>query len=181
MPFTNCDEFMILSSDCSSPKSVICPCCTRCFGLFTVNEDVLPCPSSVLTVKPQGTTRLDYYVENDNSQLVYEHTSYRAKGLVESCISPTDCMTITSAWEGSFAVAVDGNVVFENIQNYGIKYPFGYSKTGIMQPDTCDEYVICNRALLPNTAQRSLFNLITRFSGVVSLFLGVCAIANFEI
>ena len=51
IPFDNCKEFDALSSDCSAPINVECPCCTRCFGVFTTHDDALECPSSVLNLK----------------------------------------------------------------------------------------------------------------------------------
>jgi len=165
IPFENCENFAILSSDCSAPRDVTCPCCTRCFGLFTINKDVLPCPSSILSAKPaEGSFRLEYYVENNADQLVAEEAQYKA-GTSASCISPTDCMTFTALSKDPFSVSVDGNYLFD-FEGYGEKELFGYAIDGTMQPNTCDEYKICNRSLLPGTPQRKLFNMITRFSGL---------------
>jgi len=167
MTFKNCEDFVILSADCASPRNVNCPCCTRCFGLFTTHNDILPCQSSILKAKSIGVgARLEYYAENIDSQLVTEKVTY-GEEFVESCISPTDCMTVTStARVGAFFTEVDGNLVIEELEGAGAKASFGYSSDGIMKPDTCDEFKICGRSLVPGTMHRKLFNLVTRFSGV---------------
>ena len=41
---------------------------------------------------------------------------------------------------------------------------FEYSANGDMKPDTCDDFLICNRILKPGTPKRKLIDLITRFS-----------------
>ena len=175
VPFVKCEGFEVLSADCSEPRSIICPCCTRCFGLFTVNEDVLPCPSSTLQVKPfEGTKRLELYVTNQNGQLVTEFLSAgRGIDVIAKCISPTDCLNIDLHGD-PIAVFVDGNALFDKIMDGNI-LSFGYSSNRTMQPNTCDDYVICNRVLSPRTPQRTLFNRITRFSGVVSSIFPVCS------
>ena len=170
VPFKNCDDFQVLSSDCSQPITITCPCCTRCFGLFTVNEDVLSCPSSILQVRPlEGTNRLEFYIENDYGQLITEQLKYtKHSEVVEACISPTDCMTVTSTTRNPFVVSVNGNTLFDKIEGFGWKEYFGYASDGTVKPNTCDDYVVCNRALRKGTPHRNLVNLITRFSGVVS-------------
>ena len=167
IPFTNCEDFVVLSADCSEPKSIICLCCTRCFGLF-ISKDVLPCPSTTLRVKPlEGTKSLNFRVEKEDGQLVIEHYSDGRDIDVHTCISPTDCMKLHPYDDDQpFAVTVDNNVLFNAI--YSGWYSFGYSRNGTMQQNVCDEYAICNLALRPGTPQRNLFNQITRFSGVVS-------------
>ena len=171
MPFDKCDNFEVLSADCSAPRNIICPCCTRCYGYFTISDDVLPCPSSILSVKLfDYPNHLSFYVENEDNQLITEHDDY-ITGVMNSCISPTDCMTITSTSLKSFSVAIDDNILFDKIEGlwYGSKEIFGYASDGTMQPNTCDAYKICDRSLRPGTPQRKLFNLITRFSGLVSM------------
>ena len=175
VPFVDCDNFHMLSSDCSAPRSIICPCCTRCFGFFTINTDVLPCPSSVLqvTALDQTKQRLEYFVENEDNQLITEHSEI-TNNTIASCISPSDCMTITSTFDDPFSVAVDGTVLFDKLEGEGEKRIYGYASIGTMQPNTCDDYAVCNRSLRPGTHGRILFNLITRFSGLVSKMFQVC-------
>ena len=174
VPFKNCDDFQVLSSDCSQPITITCPCCTRCFGFFTVKEDVLPCLSSILQVKPfERKGLVNYFVENNNSQLIAEHySSYRNKDFIETCILLTDCMTLTGYSRLSSSLSVDGTILFHDVfaNRTGTIYrvSFSYSSDGTMKPNTCDSYTICNQVLCPGTPQRNLFNLVTRFSGVVS-------------
>ena len=173
MPFKNCEDFELLSADCSHPIRITCPCCTRCFGFFTVKEDVLPCPSSILQVKPfERKGLVKYFVENNNSQLIAEHySSYRDKDFIETYISPTDCMTLTYYElysSPSSSLSVDGTILFHDVFAVNGAISFGYSSDGTMKPNTCDSYTICNQVLRPGTPQRNLFNLVTRFSGVVS-------------
>lgn len=128
---------------------------------------MLSCPTSILSAKPaEGSFRLDYYVENNADQLVAEEAQYKA-GTSASCISPTDCMTFTALSKDIFSVSVDGNYLFD-FEGYGEIESLGYAIDGTMKPNTCYEYKICNRSLLPGTPQRKLFNMITRFSGLVS-------------
>ena len=172
--FENCENFAVLSADCSSPRNVACPCCTRCFGLFTTHKDILPCHSSILRATSIGVgAMLEYYAENLNSQLVTEQMTY-GEEYVESCISPTDCMTVTNTgMVGSFFAEVDGKLVIEELDGAGQKASFGYSSDGTMKPDTCDAYKICGRSLSTDSTHRMLFNLVTRFSGVVSITFNI--------
>ena len=82
-------------------------------------------------------------------------------------------MTVTSNFWDPFSVSVDGVSQVERMEGQGEKGSFGYSKNGTSQPNTCDDYAVCDRNLRPGTPERMLFNLITRFSGVVSYILNI--------
>jgi len=170
IPYKNCKDFAVLSADCSAPISMECECCTRCFGIFTTYEDVLECPSSIMSLKYYSKTndKITFSVENLVPQLVaanFEYTRFAANDF-DFCISPTDCLTLQSQSDPSFDIAVDGNVIFEDLKGFGTQVKFGYASDGTMKPRTCDDYIICNRAIRAKTPQRRLVNLLTRISGL---------------
>ena len=171
IPFENCENFAVLSSDCSAPRDVTCPCCTSCFGIFTTYEDVLGCPSSILNLKYDSLVKvydkITYRVMNDVPQLIATNSGYErfAGDEFKSCVSPTDCFTLKSMSDAYFNVSVDGNLLFEDLKGFGTHVKFGYSRNGTVKPKNCEMYTICNRDLHPKTQHRNLFNLITRFSG----------------
>ena len=108
---------------------------------------------------------------NEDNQLITEYDDYTT-GVIKTCISPTDCMTFYSYYDNPFSITVDDNVLVDKIElehEEESKELFGYASDGTMKPNTCDAYKICDRSLLPGTPQRKLFNLITRFSGLVRM------------
>ena len=170
IPYEDCKDFALLSSDCSAPINMECPCCTRCYGIFTTYEDVLDCPSSVLNVRYDSLSnnKIEYGVENDIPQLVaatWQYTRFAGNNF-DSCISPTDCLTLKSQSDAPFSVRVDDKLLYEDLKGFGTQVKFGYASDGSMKHKTCDDYIICNRAIRAKTPQRKLINLLTRVSGL---------------
>jgi len=85
---------------------------------------------------------------------------------IDSCISPSDCMTITSTTREKFSVLVDGKILIDEMGGFGSEESIGYASNGTMQVNTCDAFQVCSRSLLNGTPHRKLFNMITRFSGL---------------
>ena len=113
----NCEDFVALSTNCTKPKSIICPCCTVYFRLFS-SKNVLPCPLLTLWVKLLEEIKdLNFLVEKENSQLVIEYYSDGRDIDVHTCILPTDCMKIIPYNYKSFAVTDNDNVLFDTIDS----------------------------------------------------------------
>merc|ERR1712214_94464 len=111
--------------------------------------------------------KIQFHVTNHLPQLVtghYEYTRLNTNNF-NACISPTDCLTLNSFSDTDYSISVDGKTLFEDMSGTS-KVRFGYSSDGTMAPNTCDDYIICNREIPAKTPQRRLVNLITRVSGL---------------
>ena len=111
---------------------------------------------------------IDYTVENSIPQLVsasWQYAKYAGSDF-DSCVSPTDCLTLKSQSDAPFSVKLNDVLIFENLEGHGTKVKFGCASNGTMKPNSCDAVRVCNRDLQPKAYNRKLFNLITRFSGL---------------
>ena len=168
VPYENCGQFTFLSCDCNAPKSIECKCCSHCFGTFSTYKDILPCPSSDLSIVYDAAANdmIYIYLQNLNRQLILTsfEISKRGKNIFNTCISPTDCFTLDSRADASFSLYVDNKLILKDTSD-GSNH-FGYASESSMQLGTCADVVICDKILQAASSKRKLFNLITKFEGM---------------
>ena len=168
VPYENCGQFTFLSCDCNAPKSIECKCCSHCFGTFSTYKDILPCPSSDLSIVYDAAANdmIYIYLQNLNRQLILTafEFSKRGKNIFNTCISPTDCFTLDSRADASFSLYVDNKLILKDTSD-GSNH-FGYASESSMQLGTCADVVICDKILQAASSKRKLFNLITKFEGM---------------
>ena len=175
IPFDDCGQFHTLMSDCWAPKYIKCACCTECFGLFNSNRDILPCPSTTLVVvygsNLTGSTRINIGFKLQSAiessiitqQLIRGKTNMPNQSHFSSCISPTACYKFLSDASTTSKILVNNRTIVNNL-NKRSNGTFGYSSDDIMKPNSCEDYMICNRILKPGTMKRNLFDLVTKLS-----------------
>jgi len=170
VPYEDCGQFAFLSCDCNAPKNIKCKCCTHCFGAFSTYEDILPCPSSELSViyNTAANDLIYIYLQNLNRQqiLTAYYFSDPGKIIYNSCISPTDCFTLDSSSDAPFSLYVDNKPIVKDISKDSTTIDFGYTSESSMQLDTCGDVVICDKILNAASFERKLFNLIIKFEGM---------------
>ena len=169
VPFENCEQFAFLSCDCSAPMNIKCECCTHCFGDYRTYEENLPCPSSELSfVFDSHVNNFIYlYVQNIDRQQILTAYYYATPETqrFSSCISPTDCFTLTSRVSFPFSMHVDGTEI-KKMSAGRNTISFGYVSENLMKLDTCDDVVICDKIIPAMSSKRTLLNLVTRFNGM---------------
>ena len=169
IPYDECGQFYVLTSDCFIPRNINCKCCTDCYGLFNSKRDILPCPTSTLKI---------VYDFHSNDYNLYELITLskpfitRVYGEIMSigdsifsrCISPTECFNFSNDGTSHMRIMVDNETVLDLPPVANVH--FGYSGNGVMKQDTCTDFLICNRKLRSGTPKRSLLDLVGRFSKI---------------
>ena len=140
----------------------------------TVIEKPVRVPSTTLTIvydhelgKGLVSSEIKSAIESSfiTKQIIYESVNLD-QIKYSFCISPTACYTHQSDSTATAKVLLNNKIIFNDPDIRSI-VSFGYSPDGI-KPNSCEDYTICDRILKPDTLQRNLVDLITKFSKISS-------------
>gem|GEM_PF-4963087 len=132
----------------------------------------MPCPSTTLTVVydyVSAKSNVEFEIKStmDSSHITRQKIKRIINSLDQSsysfCISATACYTFQSDSTSNAKILVNNRTIFNNM-DVRFTVSFGYSSDGIMKPNSCEDYAICNRLLNPGTLKRNLIDLIMKFS-----------------